>query len=78
MTPFRVLWDFPARFVLYQLTPAAAAAVDAAILRFAATGDGEIEWDPPYHRLFVGALHVMLAIDLQAQTICVLHIYRAR
>lgn len=78
MTPFFVRWDFPALATFYRLLPDKAAVIDRAVLRFAATGEGELEWEPPYHWLRAGTHDAVLAIDLEAQTITVLRLYRAR
>jgi hypothetical protein len=78
MTPFSVVWDYPALATFYRLMPEQAAAVDRALIRFAATGEGELEWEPPYHWLRAGAHHAMLVLDFHAQTITVLRIYRVR
>lgn len=55
-----------------------AAMVDRAIIRFAETGDGQLEWEPPYYRLRAGMHDALLTIDPEARTLKVLRIYRAR
>ena len=52
--------------------------VDRAVIRFVERGEGQIEWDPPYHRLRAGLYDAMVRIDRQAETFTVLRIYRAR
>ena len=46
--------------------------------RFAETGEGQIESDPPYYRLRAGLHDAMVRIDRRARTLAVLRIYRAR
>lgn len=78
MTPFRLIWDFPALATFYRLPLDKAASIDRSVIRFARTGEGELESEPPYHRLRAGAHDAMLTIDVAAETITVLRIYRAR
>ena len=73
-----VIWNFPALARFYALGMETATVVDRAVVRFAATGEGRLEWAPPYHRLRAGSHEVALAIDLQARTVTVMRIYRAR
>ena len=75
---FAIHWDPAALYVLYQLLPSAAAAVDRAVLRFAEAGEGDLEWDPPYHRLRASTHDALLAIDGPAERIIVIRLYRAR
>lgn len=75
---FAILWGPQARFVFYRLPIHSAALADRAVLRYAATGEGELESEPPYYILRAGKHDLMLAIDFEARTITVLRIYRAR
>jgi len=74
----RIVWGPAALSVWYELRPHSAMIVDRAVIRLAQTGEGHLEWDPPHHRLRAGVHDVMLAIDLDAETVTVLRIYRAR
>lgn len=73
-----IIWNFPAERTFYELPRRAAETVDRAVIRFAETGAGELDWDPPHHLLRAGSYDAVLAIDLQARTVTVLRIYRAR
>ncbi len=75
---FAISWGPAASFVFYELPRHSAALVDRAVIRLAETGEGDLEWSPPYHRLRVGKYDVALAIDFETRTIAVLRIYRAR
>ncbi len=75
---FRIAWDPAALFVFYDLPLHSATLVDRAVIRFAATGEGQIEWVAPYHRLRAGVHDAVLAIDLGANTVTVLRIHRRR
>jgi hypothetical protein len=75
---FAIAWDPAALFVFYRLPLHTATIVDRAVIRFAHTGAGHIEWVAPYHRLRAGVHDVALRIDTEARTIAVLRIYRAR
>ncbi|MEP7120465.1 MAG: hypothetical protein ABJE95_06140 [Byssovorax sp.] len=48
------------------------------MIRLAQTGEGPLDWDPPYHLLRAGVHDVVLTIDVDAETVTVLRIYRAR
>ena len=74
----RIVWAPAALKVFYDLPPHSAMIVDRAVIRLAETGEGQIESDPPHHRLRAGVHDVMLGIDLAAETVSVLRIYRAR
>ena len=67
-----------ALFVFYDLPMHSATIVDRAVIRLAQTVEGHLEWDPPHQRLRAGVHDVMLGIDLEAETVTVLRIYRAR
>lgn len=75
---FTTIWDAAALFVFYRLPRHVAERVDGAVIRFAETGAGELDWDAPYYLLHAGGHDVVLAIDLNARSLTVLHIYRAR
>ncbi|MEZ4300702.1 MAG: hypothetical protein R3B70_37550 [Polyangiaceae bacterium] len=75
---FAVVWHRPALFTLRELPMHTAMVVDRAILRFAETGTGHLEWDPPYHRLRAGLHDAVLTIDTEARKLTVLRIYRMR
>ncbi len=76
--PFEVIWDWPALHAFYRLPPHTAYIVDRAVLRFAERGEGDLEHEPPHHRLRAGLHDAILAIDPKAGSICVLRIYRTR
>ena len=48
------------------------------MIAFAETGQGELDWEPPHYLLRAGAYDAVLAIDVKAQIVTVLRIYRAR
>jgi hypothetical protein len=73
-----ILWNYPAERTFYMLPMQAAETVDRAVITFAETGKGELDWDPPYHLLRAGSYDAVLSIDLKARTLTVLRIYRAR
>jgi hypothetical protein len=75
---FTIHWDPAALFVFYRLRVAAATAVDRAILRWAQTGEGDLEWVAPYHRLRAGRYEVALSINRVRRTVDVIRIYGAR
>lgn len=75
---FAIAWHTPALVTLYRLPMHSAMVVDRAIIDFAESGAGHLEWDPPYHRLRAGVHDLLLAIDREGQAITVLRIYRMR
>lgn len=75
---FAIVWHRPALVTLNQLPMHSAMMVDRAVIRFAETGHGHLEWDPPYHRLRAGFHDLILSIDRAARTLTVLRIYRMR
>ena len=75
---YRHGWDFPALVTFYDLRMSDAAAVDRAVIRFAETGEGGLEREPPYYRLRTGTHDALLAIDHEARMVTVLRILRAR
>ena len=50
----RIAWNYPALITLYDLHMHSAMLVDRAVIRFAETGECDIERIPPYYRLRVG------------------------
>ncbi len=74
----RPVWSYPALITFYDLSIHEATALDRAVLRFAETGQGVLEWDPPHHRLCTGAHDAIVRIDLEARHLHVLRIYQAR
>jgi hypothetical protein len=75
---FELVWTYPALVAFYDLPMHSAMMIDRALIRFAETGQGDLEWVAPYHRLRVGTYRARLAIDRAARTITVLYIYRVR
>jgi len=74
----RVVWHPAALNQFYELGWHTAESVDAAVIRVADTGRGDVEWVPPYHRLRVGVYRVRFTVDREAGTMNVLFLYRAR
>ncbi len=75
---FAISWAHPAIVTFYALSIHEATAIDRAVIRFAETGEGELEWDPPHHRLRTGTHDALLALDRHARRLAVLRIYRVR
>lgn len=75
---YAVLWAPAARWTFYRLPIHSATVIDRAVIRFAESGEGHIEWVAPYHRLRAGVHDVALSVDRETHTIAVLFIYRAR
>jgi hypothetical protein len=73
----RIVWNYPALATFYDLRVHEATVLDRAVIRFAETGEGDLEWDPPHHRLRTGAHDAMLDIDTETRVVTVLRIYRA-
>lgn len=71
-------WAPTALWTFHHLPMHAAFTVDRAVIRFAMTGEGHLEWVAPYHRLRAGVHDVVLHVDREASTIDVLFVYRAR
>ena len=74
----RIAWGHPAFATFYTLHLKQAEAVDRAVIRFAETGEGNLEREPPYYRLRTGTHDALLAIDYEARMMTVLRILRAR
>ena len=55
-----------------------ATALDRAVIRFADTGEGDLERDPPHHRLHAGAHDARVRIELDARELHILLVYRER
>lgn len=75
---FRVAWAPAALWTFYRLPIHSATVIDRAVICFAETGDGEIQWVAPYHRLRAGVHDVALSIDREARQLTVLYLHRAR
>lgn len=69
---YEIFWDWGALATFYRLPPHSAALADRAVLRYAATGEGELESEPPYYILRAGRHDLMLTIDFEARVITVL------
>jgi hypothetical protein len=74
---YRIIWNYPALRVFYNLPRHSATLLDRTVIRFAERGEGEIEWDPPHYRLRAGIHDAMLAIDEAARIVYVVRVYRA-
>lgn len=70
-------WAARALWVFYRLPIHTATAIDRAVIHFANTSEGTVEWTPPYHALRVGAYRVPFVIDFDARTLTVIRIYRS-
>jgi hypothetical protein len=75
---FAILWAPAALYRFYRLPIHSAALADRTMIRFAETGEGHLEWDPPHHLLRAGLHDLVLAIDRAGRTVTVLRIYRVR
>jgi hypothetical protein len=73
----RIAWNYPALVTLYNLHMHSAMLVDRAVIRFADTGEGDIDRIPPYYSLRVGVYRVRFAVDRETGTMNVLFLYRA-
>lgn len=74
----RWIWTHEALGAWYHLRGPAAAAVDAAVLRYAEIREGTIRREPPYDRLVAGAYEMSIVVDEDAGTLTVIDLYRAR
>ncbi len=74
----QIIWHPAALNQFYQLGWHAAESVDAAMIRLAEAGRGDVEWVAPYYRLRVGVHRVRFTVDRDAGTMNVLILYRAR
>lgn len=75
---FRIVWHPGAERQLAALGWHPSESVDAAVIRFALTGRGDVEWIAPYFRLGVGVYRVRFTIDRETRTMNVLLVYRTR
>jgi len=75
---FEICWHPAAEYQLKELGWHPAESVDAAVIRFAETQRGDVEYVPPYYRLRVGMYRVRFTIDRQTRTMNVLLVYRLR
>jgi hypothetical protein len=73
----RIVWHYPALFTFYHLQVHEATAVDRAVIQLAETGEGQLTWVAPHHRLRAGAFDAVLSIQREARVLTVLRIYRA-
>lgn len=74
-----IAWSYPALHDLRSIHWLHAADVDAAVMRFAETGQGNIERVPdrPLQRILrVGRYRVLMQADFRAHTLFVVRIYR--
>ncbi|MFO0756342.1 MAG: hypothetical protein U0359_07620 [Byssovorax sp.] len=74
----RVAWDYAALSALMELHPYEAMAVDRAVIRYAETRAGHVEWLPPYFRLHIGVFRVRFGVDCEMDAMNVLYLYRVR
>lgn len=74
----RIVWNFPALVTFNALHIHEATELDRAVIRFAETGEGQLTWVAPHHRLRAGGFDAILSIQRDARVVTVLRIYRAR
>lgn len=74
----RIVWNYPALAVFYDLRVHEATAVDRAVIRFAETGEGQLYRVGRHFRLRAGAFDAVLRIDTRERILHVLRIYRVR
>lgn len=72
-----IAWSVRALWVFYRLPIHTATAIDRAVIHFANTSEGKVEWIAPYHTLLIGAYRVPFVIDFQERILTVVRIYRA-
>lgn|GEM_PF-5009427 len=75
---FEIFWAPAALHAFYRLPMHSAALVDRAVIRFADSGEGQLDWDPPYHLLRAGFYDLVLVMNRANSSVTVLRIYRAR
>ena len=75
---FEIRWHPAAERQLKDLGWHPSESVDAAVIRFAETQRGDVEYVPPYYRLRVGMYRVRFTIEHEACAMNVLFVYRAR
>jgi mRNA-degrading endonuclease RelE of RelBE toxin-antitoxin system len=75
---FELVWHPAAERQLLELGWRTAGIVDAAVIRFAETQRGDVEYVPPYYRLRAGTYCVRFTIDAEPRRMNVLLVYRAR
>jgi mRNA-degrading endonuclease RelE of RelBE toxin-antitoxin system len=73
-----IIWHHAAEHQLKNLGWHPSESVDAAVIRFAETQRGDVEYVPPYYRLRAGVYRVRFTIDREARTMNVLLVYRIR
>lgn len=72
-----VEWIPAALVAFYKLSVQAATTIDQAIIQFAESGRGHLEWVAPYYRLRIGSFDAPIVLDLKARTITVISIFRS-
>jgi mRNA-degrading endonuclease RelE of RelBE toxin-antitoxin system len=72
-----IVWHPAALNQFFALGWHAAESVDAAVIRLAATGRGDVEWVAPYYRLRVGVYRVRFTVDRDACVLTVISLYGA-
>lgn len=80
MRTWRLSWSIVAEGALRAIPWRDAARVDAALMRFAATGEGDFERipnDPTGAWLRVGAYTVRIVLDRRERLISVLYVWRS-
>jgi len=73
-----ISWHPAALVALYGLHWRTAASIDAAVMAFAATGEGRVERIPRrplLHVLRVGSARVVIQVDPTARTLLVVYLY---
>ncbi len=75
---YAITWGPAALQTFYDLPMHSAFILDRAVIRFATTGEGQLEWVAPHHRLRAGVHDLVLHVDRDARTIDVLFVCRAR
>ncbi|MFT3767425.1 MAG: hypothetical protein QM820_18385 [Minicystis sp.] len=73
-----VLWHPAALAALYRVHWRTGAVIDAAVIRFAEAGKGDVERIPPHYRLRAGNHDVIFVVDRSARALTVLWFHRAR
>ncbi|MFO0756461.1 MAG: type II toxin-antitoxin system RelE/ParE family toxin [Byssovorax sp.] len=73
-----IVWHPAAENQLGALGWHPAESIDAAVIRFAETQRGDVEWVAPYYRLRIGRYLVRFTIEAETGTMNVLFVYRAR
>jgi hypothetical protein len=69
-------WSVQALWTFYRLPMHAATSIDRAVIHFANTSEGNVEWVPPYHALRVGSYRIPFVINHETRMLTVMRIYR--